>query len=324
MKRPALDVADGAMLLTATIWAGNNVVVKDAVAEIDPVAYVVVRFAIGAALLFPALRLAGISLAVPRRDWRALVLAGISGFAIYNTLFTVGLESTSAFSAALLISLGPFFTALIAVVLGLEPIRRRQWVGIAVAVAGVALFVGDKLAGSAPVRGDVLTLAAAVTFSVYSLANRQLTIRTPAATVIAWSTLIGLVCVLPLGLGPVWVQDWGKIGPEGWGALLYSSILSMLLAYSLWAWAIGRRGVGRTVPYLYLVPIMTGALAVVLQGEEFGPLKIVGAAVTLLGLALTRTRLPRQVPPEPVSGVDLADPDIMPETVRPPALSGRP
>ena len=303
IRRPALDIADGAMLLTAVIWAGNNVIVKDAVADIDPVAYVVVRFALGVVLLFPALRLVGVPVAIPRSDWPALALAGVSGFAIYNTLFTVGLESTSAFSAALLISLGPVFTTLIAVALRMEAIRARQWLGIAVAVIGVALFVGDKLANSAPARGDLLTLAAALTFSVYSLANRSLTTRSHPAAVIAWSTLIGLACVLPFGLPATRAQDWAGVGLAGWGALLYSSALSMLLAYSIWAWAIGRRGVGRTVPYLYLVPILTGVLAVVFQGEAFGPLKVAGAAVTLLGLALARTRLPSR---EPVAATDLA------------------
>ncbi|MDQ3514676.1 MAG: DMT family transporter [Chloroflexota bacterium] len=318
-RRPVLDIADGAMLLTAVIWAGNNLVVKDAVADIDPVAYVVVRFALGVAVLFPALHLAGIPVAIPRRDWPALVLAGVSGFAIYNTLYTVGLETTSAFSAALLVSLGPVFTALIAVALGLEAIRPRQWLGIVVAVAGVSLFVGDKLSGATPVWGDLLALGAALTFSVYSLANRQMTTRSPAAAVIAWSTLVGLACMVPFGLPATLGQDWVAIGLAGWGALLYSSVLSMLVGYSLWAWGIGRRGVGRTVPYLYLTPILTGILAVLFQGEQFGPLKLAGAAVTLLGLALTRTRLPVRTPPDPVAATGVVAVDETVVSARPAA-----
>ncbi len=293
MRRLAPDLADAAMLLTAVIWAGNNVIVKDAVADIDPIAYVVARFALVVGLLFPILLTRRGSLRVPRQDWPLLLLSGIAGFAVYNILFTVALKSTSAFSAALLISMGPAFTLLMASAMGVEQVRRLQWVGIGLAIAGVGIFVGNKLRGEAPALGDGLTLLAAASFSIYSLASRRLTARSGAPAVTAWSALIGLMAILPFATSAVRKQDWISIGPAGWGAILYSSALSMLLAYSIWSWAIGQRGVGRTVPYLYLVPILTGIMAATFQGEQFGPLKLVGAGVTLVGLALTRHRAAR-------------------------------
>lgn len=290
MRRLTPDLADAAMLLTALIWAGNNVIVKDAVREIEPVAYVVARFTLVVALLFPILMLSQTSPRVPRQDWPVLVPAGVAGFAVYNILFTVALKSTSAFSAALLISMGPAFTLLLATGLGMEQVRRMQWAGIVIAIVGVGIFVGNKLSGEAPAAGDALTLVAAASFSIYSLASRRLTTRSSAPTVTAWSALIGLLAILPFAMPSVRRQDWIAIGWTGWGAILYSSALSMLLAYSIWTWAIGKRGVGRTVPYLYLVPILTGIMTATFQGERFGPLKLAGAAVTLLGLALTRHR----------------------------------
>jgi drug/metabolite transporter (DMT)-like permease len=62
----------------------------------------------------------------------------------------------------------------------------------------------------------------------------------------------------------------------------------MLLAYSLYSWAIARRGVGRTVPYMYLVPILTGVLSLIFFAEAFGPVKLLGAALALGGLVLVR------------------------------------
>lgn len=290
MRRLAPDLGDAAMLLTALIWAGNNVIVKDAVAAIDPVAYVVARFALVVCLLFPLLLLSRGSLRVPRQDWSMLVLSGVAGFAIYNVLFTIALETTSAFSAALLISMGPAFTLLLASWLGMETVRQAQWIGIGIALAGVAIFVGNTSRGESRAIGDGLTLLAAGSFSIYSLASRRLTARSGAPVVTAWSALIGLLAVLPFATPAVRAQDWVSIGAAGWGAILYSSALSMLLAYSIWTWAIGQRGVGRTVPYLYLVPILTGIMAATFQGEAFGPVKIGGAAVALLGLSLTRRR----------------------------------
>lgn len=314
MRRLAPDVADAAMLLTALIWAGNNVIVKDAVANIDPIAYVVARFALVVGLLFPLLMTRAGSLRVSRQDWPLLLLSGVAGFAVYNVLFTVALTSTSAFSAALLISMGPAFTMLVASILGMEQVRRLQWVGIGIAIAGVGIFVGNKLRGEAPALGDGLTLLAAASFSVYSLASRRLTARSGAPAITAWSALVGLLAMLPFAMSNVRAQDWIGIGPAGWGAMLYSSALSMLLAYSIWTWAIGQRGVGRAVPYLYLVPILTGIMAASLQGEQFGPLKLLGAAVTLLGLALTRYRVAKL----PAAEAEVTAPDHAPRVASTP------
>jgi drug/metabolite transporter (DMT)-like permease len=271
-RDPIIDIADAAMLLVALVWAGNNLIVKDAVGAIAPLAYVLGRFAIVVALLFPWLRWRGANLRVRRADWPPLLLSGLSGFAVYNALFTVGLARTSAFSVALLVSLGPVCTLLLAAGLGLERIRPGQWLGVAVAVAG-----------------DALGLLAAVSFSVYSLATRPLVARYGSPVVTAWSALVGLVAVLPFALPAALRQDWVGIGVWGWRALLYSSALSMLAAYTVWGWAIGRRGIGRTVPYLYLVPVVTGVAAAPFLGEAFGPAKLVGAALVLLGLVLTQT-----------------------------------
>lgn len=283
-----LDIGDLAMLGVVIVWAANNVVVKAALDELTPLAYVGGRFVIVIALLFGWFG-ARRSLQVPdRRDLPLLLLAGGSGYAAYNTLFTFGLERTSAFSVALLISLGPIFTILLATALGTERMRRGQWLGVGCAALGVAVFVGNTLRNGAPALGDLLSLLAAASFSIYSLATQPLVRRYGAPTATAWSALVGLVAILPWA-GPAMArQEWARLSPAGWSSLLFASALSMLAAYTIWAWAISRRGVGRTVPYLYLVPILTGIFAALLLGETFGPLKVVGGALVLTGVGLVR------------------------------------
>lgn len=283
-----LDTADLAMLGVVIVWAANNVVVKDALDELTPLAYVGGRFVIVLVLLFGWFG-ARRSLRLPdRADLPLVLLAGLSGYAAYNTLFTFGLEHTSAFSVALLISLGPIFTMLLATALGTERIRLGQWLGIACAAIGVAVFVGNTLRNGAPAAGDLLSLLAAFSFSVYSLATQPLVRRYGAPAATAWSALVGLIAILPWA-GPAMArQEWTELSLAGWGALFFASVLSMLVAYTVWAWAISRRGVGRTVPFLYLVPILTGIFAALLLNETFGPLKVVGGALVLVGVGLVR------------------------------------
>jgi drug/metabolite transporter (DMT)-like permease len=288
-ERSALDVADAVMLAVVAIWAANNVVVKATLDELSPLAYVGGRFAIVVGLLFAWLAARHSLRPIARADWPALLLTGLTGYAAYNVLFTLGLDRTSAFSVAVLISLGPVFTLLIASALGGERVRPLQWAGVACAAVGVGVFVGDKLQAGAPAGGDVLSLLAALAFSVYSLATQPLVRRYGAPAATAWSALVGLVAAAPW-VGPAMAeQDWAGLSPGGWASLLYASAISMLAAYTMWAWAISRRGAGRTVPYLYLVPIATGVLAALFLGEGFGPLKVAGGVLVLFGVGLVRS-----------------------------------
>jgi drug/metabolite transporter (DMT)-like permease len=287
--RSSLDVADGAMLVVAVIWALNNVFTKAILNErIDPLPYVFCRFAIVAVLLFGWLRLRHVDLRVRREDYRRFLLAGLTGYAAYNLLFVVGLSRTTAFAAAIMINFGPIFTLVFAAALHLERVRVVQWAGVACAFAGVALFVGEKLASGRPAWGDILNLIGAAGFAVYTIATRPLIHRYGAPAVVAWSVFVGLIAVTPLTLPALVRQDWGAVGFAGWAALFYAGAFSLLIGYTLWGWAIKRRGLGRTVPFQFLVPIITGVLSTVFLDEALTAYKVAGALLVLLGVALAR------------------------------------
>lgn len=299
--RIVLDRGDAAMFATALIWATNNVLVKAYVDRIGAVPYVFGRFVIVCLLLFSFLLVRGADLRVARKDWRWFLLTGVTGFAAYNLLFTIGLERTSAFSVAILVGLGPIFTLILTAILRIEHVRPVQWAGVACALLGVLIFVGDKLLESEPAIGDVISIVAAVVFAVYSLSTRPIVRAYGSPLVTAWSALVGLVVSLPITLAPSLDKDWSEIGPGGAVALFYSAAISMLVAYTIWGWAIERKGVGRTVPYLYLVPLITAGMAVLFLDERFGPVKVIGAGLVLVGVGLARrggVTIMRSAPPE--------------------------
>lgn len=287
-SRPKLDAGDLAMLATALIWAGNNALTKAFVDDIGAVPYVFGRFAIVCTLLFAWLLIRGIDLHIDRADYGRFLLTGITGYALYNLLFTVGLEHTSAFSVAVLVALGPVFALIFAAVRKIERVRPVQWAGVACAMSGVTVFVGDKLAGSSPALGDILSIIAAASFAVYTLATRPIVRKYGSPVVTAWSALIGMIVSLPITLPSVLDQPWGDVRLATWGALFYSGAMSMLVAYTIWGWAIERKGVGRTVPYLYLVPLLTGAMAILFLDERLGVAQVIGGALVLCGVGLAR------------------------------------
>ncbi|MER3439189.1 MAG: hypothetical protein C4346_17260 [Chloroflexota bacterium] len=112
--------------------------------------------------------------------------------------------------------------------------------------------------------------------------------RGPWYARMARSVLIGLAAVLPVTFPALLRQDWAHVGPKGWIAIAYAGVLSMLVAYTLWGWAIERRGVGRTVPYLYLIPVFTGVLASIFLHETPSLSQLMGTALVFAGIGLAR------------------------------------
>ena len=229
-----------------------------------------------------------------RSDWGLFALAGLTGYTLYQLGFILGLSRTSPFSSSLLIAMVPLFTVLILAVMG-EPTPLQGWVGLGVALVGVALFLLDKRGSSAgTLLGDLLSIGAAVSFAVYGIITRPLVRKYPAETYTAWSVLAGTVPLLLVSLPDALRQDWQAVSLPGWFSIVYLAIFPVYIAYILWNYAIARRGVAKASSFGLLVPVVAGLLSAIFFGEPFGPLKLFGAGLVLAGLIIVRTRVWRR------------------------------
>jgi drug/metabolite transporter (DMT)-like permease len=83
-------------------------------------------------------------------------------------------------------------------------------------------------------------------------------------------------------------MDWSAVGWQGWSALGYATILSLLVAYLIWNRSVKVVGPSRTVIYMCLTPLIAVATAAVFLGERPRPLQAVGAALIIGGVLVTR------------------------------------
>ncbi len=101
-------------------------------------------------------------------------------------------------------------------------------------------------------------------------------------------------------------MDWSGVGPAGWGALAYATLLSLVLAYLLWNRSVQAVGASRTVIFMCLTPLVAVAGAAVMLGERPRPLQAVGAILIMAGVLLVRGREDRNgaipAPPAPRAG----------------------
>jgi drug/metabolite transporter (DMT)-like permease len=202
-------------------------------------------------------------------------------------MVTFGIHWSTAFSSALIMACAPVFTLLILHRAGIERLSPAQVLGVALACAGVLIFLSDKLIGGhwAATGGDLMLLFAASLFSYYTVASKPLIQRHGGVAVMAYATLGGSPLVVLLGLPAALQAPWARMELLHWGLLLWASLVSAFLGWLVWGWVNERRGVGRTAPLQYLMPLVAGAVAWWATGERFSALKIGGAALTLAGVA---------------------------------------
>jgi len=281
-------------LATAVVWGVNFPFLKIALAEVGPLAFLVVRYTLMLGIAWGVLawqrRRSGMSIAVDPADYPRLALVGILGYSLYILLSIVGVSETTAFSNALLIALAPLFAALLLVAWRMERIAPSQFLGMLISVAGVMVFIADKALGGIGIGtlGDLVSLAAAFFYAAYTVAMKPLLARYPATVVTAYTLSIGSVPVLWLGAPALVAQDWGRLDAAGLAVIAWSAIFPVYAAWTAWSWATARAGVARTNVFLYLVPVVSGVVSYLLLGEPFGPLKLAGAALALSGLVLVR------------------------------------
>lgn len=277
------------MVLVAFIWGINFSVTKGAFGRFPPLAFTGVRFALASLLLVPLVhRLEG-SEPLPRWVLTRLVVLGVVGNTLYQLGFISGLARTTASNSALILSAMPSLVAVMAVALRFEPLRPRVLGGVLIATAGVVLVVAARGAGfdSATVAGDLLTLGAVICWAGYTLGLRVLPPEVSPLRVTMVTTVAGAPGLVLAGVPEMLGMDWSAVGWQGWSALGYATVFSLLVAYLIWNRSVKVVGPSRTVIYMCLTPLIAVAAAAAFLGERPRPLQAVGAVLILGGVVLS-------------------------------------
>jgi drug/metabolite transporter (DMT)-like permease len=271
--------AEGALVLAAFLFGVTFVLVQDAIEDVTPAGYVTIRFIIGAAVLAPfAWRIARRNREPPGLLWRAGSIAGLLLFAGYITQ-TIGLQYTESSTSAFITGLYAIFTPVI------EAIVRRRLpplgvcLGIVVATGGLFLLTGAELTFG---RGELLTLACAVAFASWIVyqggyANRLHAI--PFVTV-QMAVLAGVSMPFTAATG------LGELTGLALFAAAFTGVACSSAALSLQLYGQRRISPSRAALILLTEPVFAGIVGY-LAGERLGALKLTGAAIILVGIAIS-------------------------------------
>ncbi len=292
MSLAAARPADFARLVAVpAIWGGTFVAGKIVVATLTPLMGSFARYVVACvALLVAAFVLEGGLPRLTRAQWAGTFVLGCLGVFAYNLFFMGALARLPASRAALIIALNPAITIAISAVVLKERLGARRWMGVGVALLGVAIVVsrGDftSFATGGVGMGELLMFAAVVSWAVYTILGRKVMggLTPLAATNYAalWGTLL---------LGLLAAPHFDTLHPTHFDlpmvvSLLYLGVFGTALAFVWYYTSVKKLGASVTSVFNNLVPVFGVAISVLVLGEPLLVSMLVGGAVTIAGVMM--------------------------------------
>ena len=286
------------LLALVGVWGINFSVVKSAISGPDapftPFGFNALRFAVAALTLLILLRRTGEAVPASRRDWLAIAGLGLFGNLLYQVFFITGIDRTSPANSSLILATTPVIVALIGVALRLDRLAAPAWLGIVMSLAGMVVVVlgngasaaADRSTSSLP--GDLLIFGATVVWSIYTMLAAPLLKRYSATMVTSLSLTIGALPIILIALPDLSRLDGNTIPITGWGAAIFSGMFGLAAAYVMWNRGVKVIGGARTAVYSNLIPIVAAAFAWLARGDAITVYHLIGAAIVLTGIQLTR------------------------------------
>lgn len=291
-RRLALTPTDFALLAVVLVWGFGYVTFKVGQQDIPSGLFNLLRYGIGAPVLWVGLLASKQEWRMPRKDWARIVAVGLIGLVVYNMAFSIAATITAAANLSLLLALSPIWTVMIQWVMGNGAPGPKFLLGSLVAFAGAGLviaFGGGGLEFSLQnLRGDMLGVVASILFAWYGIAAKPLLAEHSGIKVQAWINLVALVGILVYQGRTALAFDWSVVKPVAWWSAIYVATMVSVFSHIIWYNAIAKVGPDHVMLAMYLVPVIAAASGTLVLGQPFGVIQAVGALIALVGVALVR------------------------------------
>ena len=292
---PSESAAYAALTTASVVWGGSVVAQKVALGAFSAVEVSVFRGLGALGILIPLWwwQKQSKSKWVVRDFW-VLTILGV-GVVGNHLLILYGLHYIDAGAAGVIIGASPAITAALSSLILKDIPFSRVWVGCAVSFIGVAFVSGvnaSKDPGESPLLGGILVVLALVSWALYTIGSRRVMDHLSPLTV-NWTTLfISILIQIPLLWTDHKVLSAGiaSVSSEGWMALVYVIVFATALGQQAWLYGVSGIGPSRAGVFTNLIPVSSLLLSLVILGESFDFVKLIGIVFVLSGVWLvTRT-----------------------------------
>lgn len=280
------------LILTTLFWAGNFVLARAMHAHVPPIGLAFWRWFAVAVFIIPW---AWKDLKQQWPHMRAqpglMIALGLFSVGAFNTLVYIGLQTTTAVNALLLLSAGPvFILAFSALLLG-HKLKLFQMIGLAISAIGVLLVLthGDlaNLTGLENNVGVLWVLGGVISWAIYSVLLHKKPVGIGGQGFFAATVIVGTLALLPFYLMETFVQHRPvQVDLDLLLTVAYVAIFASILAYLFWNKAIELIGASRSSAFIHLIPAFGLILSVIFLGEQITPTDLMGLALIFTGLVI--------------------------------------
>ncbi len=279
-------------LLTILIWGTTFISTKVLLADFQPIEILFFRFVMGllALLIVYPHRMPKTTV----RQELAFAGAGLCGVSLYYLLENIALTYTMASNVGVIISVAPFFTAILSRISLKqdEKLRASFFIGFLVAMAGIALISFNGSSLQLNPLGDLLALLAALLWACYSILTRKISdFGYHTVQITRRVFFYGILFMTPALFFFDFRLDLGRFADLTCLLnMIFLGLGASALCFVTWNFAVRLLGAVKTSIYIYLVPVITVGASVLILHEPFTWLTGTGTVLTLAGLLLSESK----------------------------------
>lgn len=291
-----------ATLALSTILMGTAFTVSKYLVDAVPhQVAALLRFGLGGVVMAGCLAVAGGGIGISRRELQRVGFAGCFGIFGYNALFFWGLSLAPSVDGSVIVPiLSPVITTTLAVVFLGDRASSPRVAGLALAVAGAVSFLLGSSTSASPHRliGDLVYLAAAGSWSVYTLIGKRLLTGINPLKATTYATLCGSVLLAVLAAPELGSTRWSQMSPGAWLSIAYLVIGPTVIAYVFYYRGVKAVGPSTASLMLFLSPAVGAIGGSVFLGESLSWAQDLGSALMAAGALLAITQWRLRVPGE--------------------------
>ena len=275
-----------------TIFGLNLVLCKDIANSAAVAPHVLFTFrALGASALFWLVSLFQPQEKIQRGDMWRIAIASFLGFFLTQMTFLIGITMATAIDSAILGTLGPVFTMIVAYFFVGEPITGKKAGGVTLSLMGVLFLIFNSVqrgggASATTPLGLVMLLLNSLTFAMYLGIFRPLVSKYSVVTFMKWVFLFSLLMSLPLSAKEIFTMDYAAIPVTVRWEIGYLIFFATFIAYYLIPY--GQKLIRPTLVsmYSYLQPIIAAIVSIWVGMDSLTWQKILASALVVGGVVL--------------------------------------
>ena len=283
------------LVMVNVFWAASSIAAKEALQQLSTIEIITIRFAIAFLIILAlAIMIKGPgSLKIDLKDIPAFILLSVVSVSLGFFLQMEAIAHTTITNFSIEFNMSTFFIMLLGAVLLRERLTRKKLLGSAVAFAGAIVIIsgGHMDLSSGHMAGDLIGLASAVSFGIFTIASKKISQKYGIMTILCYTFLFGILQLLPFYVLGAHATPLASLNVLSWSSMLFLGVFCSVFCFLAYTYGLKKLRASDVAMSIYVNPLAGIMLAIMLMGEALTIFTIAGGALVLAGMFLTQGEL---------------------------------